>query len=195
MRPLLHPLPSLPSGPSRPRPAGRCPGDDGRGRRPVGARAVPRRRGPPGRTPSLCRPRRPRAARRAVRLFRRGIAGGRRPPAAPPALDRWLDVVLRFPSVVAWHGTDAVGQVFLAPDGDGHELSVFIDPAYHHAGVGGRLVDAALALAAARGGGRVGVLTRGDNRPMLALALAHGFVVTGTADGQVELARDVPAAE
>ncbi|MFC7235595.1 GNAT family N-acetyltransferase [Halosegnis marinus] len=117
------------------------------------------------------------------------------PPAAPPALDRWLDVVLRFPSVVAWHGTDAVGQVFLAPDGDGHELSVFIDPAYHHAGVGGRLVDAALALAAARGGGRVGVLTRGDNRPMLALALAHGFVVTGTADGQVELARDVPAAE
>lgn len=72
---------------------------------------------------------------------------------------------------------------------------MFVHPDYHGAGVGRRLVGAALALAADAGGGRVGVLTRGDNRATLELALAHGFVVCGNAARQVELSLELPGTD
>lgn len=118
------------------------------------------------------------------------------PPVSEPTTRTWLDQLLAGHSVVAWHGTSAVGQVVLVPDAKrGHELAIFVHQHYRRSGIGGRLVAAVLAIAADERIERMGLLTTGDNRAMLGLAHRSGFVETGSYSGQVELAFRPPTPE
>lgn len=111
------------------------------------------------------------------------------PPGTEPTIRTWLDQLVAGHSVVAWHGTNAVGQVVLVPDPKrGHELAIFVHQHYRRSGVGARLVAAVLAIAADERIERMGLLTTKDDRAMLGLAHRSGFVETSSYSGQVELA-------
>jgi ribosomal protein S18 acetylase RimI-like enzyme len=80
----------------------------------------------------------------------------------------------------------AVGMQALADDGAGppvpghcHVSAVFVEPGRWGAGIGGRLVDAVLATAAARGYRTAQLWTQADNERALRLYASRGFARTG----------------
>jgi ribosomal protein S18 acetylase RimI-like enzyme len=80
----------------------------------------------------------------------------------------------------------AVGMQALADDGAGpplpghcHISAVFVEPDRWGTGIGGRLVDAVLAAAAARGYRTAQLWTQADNERALRLYASRGFARTG----------------
>jgi ribosomal protein S18 acetylase RimI-like enzyme len=80
----------------------------------------------------------------------------------------------------------AVGMQALADDGAGppvpghcHVAAVFVEPDRWGAGIGGRLVDAVLAAAAARGYRTAQLWTQADNSRALRLYASRGFTRSG----------------
>lgn len=89
----------------------------------------------------------------------------------------------------------AVGSPALAEDGAGppvpghcHVSAVFVEPERWGVGIGGRLVDALLAAAVARGYRTAQLWTQADNERALRLYASRGFTRTGrsmTLDGEL----------
>jgi ribosomal protein S18 acetylase RimI-like enzyme len=85
----------------------------------------------------------------------------------------------------------AVGLQALADDGAGppvpghcHISAVFVEPGRWGAGIGGRLVDAVLAAAAARGYRTAQLWTQADNERALRLYASRGFTRSGRSETQ-----------
>lgn len=86
------------------------------------------------------------------------------PPVEPAPIRAWLRTVLAGPSVVAVHDGAIVGHVMFTPDDDGgHELAIFVDSEYRHAGVGTALLRAGLGHAQSEGVDDVWLQVGGSN--------------------------------
>jgi ribosomal protein S18 acetylase RimI-like enzyme len=100
------------------------------------------------------------------------------PPYTEERLVAWVDELWRRgPNVVARSGGRVVGHAALVPyDGDGsYELAIFVHQDYQGAGIGGALIDAALARARRRGATRVWLSVDRHNHRAIALYRRMGF--------------------
>jgi len=140
----------------------------------------------------------------AVAVWEAAIAGR---SGRPVAAERRVGTVQAlshpdgFPVVAVEGGDDgevigmALGTQALADDGAGppvpghcHVAAVFVRPDRWGGGIGGRLVDAVLAEAAARGYRTAQLWTQADNERALRLYASRGFVRSGrsmTLDGEL----------
>ncbi|WP_336136406.1 GNAT family N-acetyltransferase [Natronomonas amylolytica] len=101
------------------------------------------------------------------------------PPVRESRIRKWQDKLLGGYCVLAWHRERAVGQAVLVEDEHGaHELAIFVHQAYHHAGIGTRLMKALLAYGKRQGVEDVWLLVERSNRPARRLYDDVGFVVT-----------------
>lgn len=102
------------------------------------------------------------------------------PPATRPAVEAWLASVADAPAVVAVHRGDVVGHVVFVPgeSSAGHELGVFVRPAYRDAGVGTALVRVGLAHARSEGVRRAHATAPRSDAAVARVLTRNGFVVT-----------------
>lgn len=111
------------------------------------------------------------------------------PPRTEARIREWQDRILGDHCVVAWHDDRPVGQAVLVEDEFGnHELAIFVHQAYHHAGIGTRLVEALLAHGEREGVDNVWLLVEGGNEPARRLYDDAGFTVTDDEDHALVMA-------
>lgn len=101
------------------------------------------------------------------------------PPMGDERIRTWLDRITDDICLVTWHGERPAGQaILISTDRAAYELAVFVDPDFHHAGVGTHLLGSLLAYGRDQGVERVWLLVEHENRAAVNLYLDFGFTVT-----------------
>lgn len=112
------------------------------------------------------------------------------PPVRESQIRDWLDGITDEGcfNVVAWHDDWAAGHATLVPDRHGaHELAIFVDSDYQHAGIGTQLIEALLGYGRAEDVGRVWLTVERWNEPAIALYNKVGFMRTGEGSFELEM--------
>jgi ribosomal protein S18 acetylase RimI-like enzyme len=101
------------------------------------------------------------------------------PPRERRDVAEWVENMLADGiNLVAWHDDDAVGHAALFPYDDTAELVIFVHPAYHHAGIGSRLIRALLGAGQRSGLDHVWLSVQRDNHVAMNLYRSVGFETT-----------------
>jgi len=113
------------------------------------------------------------------------------PPSTASAIESWLDAILADDArnvVAVADATDAaVGHATLVPDGEAHELAIFVLQAYQGAGIGTELLRTALGHGAATGVDRVWLTVERWNGPAVALYHKTGFETDEAGSFELEM--------
>ena len=122
------------------------------------------------------------------------------PPSSEEEIRKWLSVVMvdHALNVIAWHDDSAVGHTMLVKDSDrSYELAIFVRNGYRSAGIGTRLMRAALGAAQERGIARVWLSVERWNKHAIALYEKLGFYELDSPSFEIEmtirLAEDEPS--
>jgi GNAT superfamily N-acetyltransferase len=113
------------------------------------------------------------------------------PPTGETAVRDWVGQVLaadcRNVVAVASGSETAVGHVTLVPDGDAHELAIFVLQSHQGAGIGTELLRTALGHGAANGVDRVWLTVERWNGPAVALYENSGFETSDEGSFELEM--------
>jgi GNAT superfamily N-acetyltransferase len=111
------------------------------------------------------------------------------PPGQESRIRDWLDNIMGEDclNVVAWDGESAVGHATLVPDGEAHELAIFVLQSYQGAGIGSRLIEALLGLGSVRGATKIWLTVERWNRPAVGLYKKLGFEVCDSESFEMEM--------
>lgn len=111
------------------------------------------------------------------------------PPTGESAIRDWVGRVMDEDCwnvvALARESDTAVGHVTLVPDGEAHELAIFVLQSHQGAGIGTELLRTALGYGANRDVDRVWLTVERWNAPAVALYRKTGFETAG--DGSFEL--------
>lgn len=101
------------------------------------------------------------------------------PPTGESAIRDWIERVMDEDCwnvvAVGEEGDTAVGHVTLVPDGEAHELAIFVLQSHQGAGIGTELLRTALGYGARRNVDRVWLTVERWNTPAVALYKKMGF--------------------
>ncbi|GAD53453.1 hypothetical protein MBEHAL_2213 [Halarchaeum acidiphilum MH1-52-1] len=102
------------------------------------------------------------------------------PPTGPEAIRSWLDRLgdLGARHVLVRHDETPVAHAVLVPDGDAHELAIFVQPDYQGARVGTHTMDTLFDYGAAHGVETVWLHVEKSNTPAVSLYQHYDFAIT-----------------
>ncbi|MFB6169301.1 MAG: GNAT family N-acetyltransferase [Haloferacaceae archaeon] len=113
------------------------------------------------------------------------------PPTGETAIRDWVGSVLAEDCwnvvAVASESKAAVGHVTLVPDGDEHELAIFVLQSHQGAGIGTELLRTALGYGADHGVDRVWLTVERWNAPAVALYKKTGFETSESGSFELEM--------
>ncbi len=121
------------------------------------------------------------------------------PPTGESAIRDWLGRVLEEDCenvvAVARESDAAVGHVTLVPDGDEHELAIFVIQSHQDAGIGTELLRTALGHGAARDVDRVWLTVERWNSQAVSLYQKMGFETSDSGSFELEMCLRLGAGE
>lgn len=111
------------------------------------------------------------------------------PPTGERRVRDWIAELIEGEthSVVATVGSTTVGHAVLVPDGEVHELAIFVHHEYQEAGIGTALIRTLLGHAAAEGIARVWLTVERWNTPAINLYEKVGFEVAQAESFELEM--------
>ena len=109
------------------------------------------------------------------------------PPATESRVRDWFEGLLAGLNVVAWHDDRAVGHATLVPDGEAHELAIFVHQDYQRAGIGSKLIRGLLGYGRAEGVEKVWLSVERWNHAAVSLYESVGFETYGTESFEIEM--------
>jgi len=117
------------------------------------------------------------------------------PPVGERRVRTWLQslLVLDSHNLLAWLGERVIGHATLVPDGEDHELAIFVHQDFQGSGVGTRLIRALLGYGATRGVGAVWLTVERWNHAAITLYEKVGFETTNAEALDVEMELDLSA--
>jgi GNAT superfamily N-acetyltransferase len=111
------------------------------------------------------------------------------PPTKEREIRSWLDQILDIGhNVIAWEGDTAAGHATLVPQGDAHELAIFVLQEYQEAGIGTRLIEGLLGYGAEAGAEEVWLTVERWNQPAVNLYQKIGFEISDAESFELEMA-------
>jgi len=112
------------------------------------------------------------------------------PPRGTDRIRDWIENLREGVNLVAVHDERVVGHVSFVPDETGsHELAIFVDQDYQHAGIGTHLLAGGLARAQECGIERVWLTVEGSNRPARRLYRRAGFATVDPKGAVLRMSR------
>jgi GNAT superfamily N-acetyltransferase len=121
------------------------------------------------------------------------------PPTGESAIRDWLGRVLEEDCenvvAVARESEAAVGHVTLVPDGDEHELAIFVIQSHQDAGIGTELLRTALGHGVARDVDRVWLTVERWNSQAVSLYQKMGFETSDSGSFELEMCLRLGASE
>ena len=119
------------------------------------------------------------------------------PPVGERRVRAWLSTLVEAGSynLVAWVGGRAIGHATLVPDGEDHELAIFVHQDYQGRGVGTRLIRALLGYGAANGVEAVWLTVERWNDSAVALYEKVGLETTNSEALELEMELDLSGAQ